>query len=134
MNKIINGNVVRALHRIKASPVDMEHLVEEEYIKDVQELLTAAEPLPGDTTFDLKTEFASQYSKIKVAMSEMGKIDSKEDLDILKEAQKFLTFILRNEEKLADIQSVKDFKAAVLHVLDTESPELKDRVIRSLSE
>ena len=134
MIKIISGNVVRALHRIKASPTDIEHLVEEEYIQEVVELLTAVEPLPGDTTFDLKTEFASQYSKIKVAMNNMGQIESKEDLDILKEAQKFLTFILRNEEKLADIQSVKDFKAAVLFVLDGESPELKDRVIRRLGE
>ena len=62
----------------------------------------------------------------------MGQIESKEDLDVLKEAQKFLSFILRNEEKLADIQAVKDFKEAVLQVLDEEDPVLRDRVIKKL--
>lgn len=62
----------------------------------------------------------------------MGQIDSKEDLDVMKEAQKFLTFLLRNEEKLSDIQAVKDFKEAVLTVLDDEDPILRDRVIKQL--
>lgn len=133
MNKIINGNVIRALHRIKSNPSDVDHLVEEEYKGDLIELLNAKQ-LPGDSTFDLKTEFATQYSKIKTAMDSMGQITTKEDLDILKEAQKFLSFIMRNEEKLADIEAVKQFKEAVLNVLDEESPELKDRVIRRLGE
>lgn len=132
MNKIINGNVVRTLQRIKAKPTDIEHLVEEDYIDDVMNLLST-KPMEGEEVFDLKTEFHTQYGFIKTAMLGMGQIDSKEDLDILKEAQKFLSFILRNEEKITEIEAVKEFKEAVLTVLDEESPELRDRVIRKLS-
>lgn len=131
MNKIINGNVIRALQRIKLSPTDAEHLVEEEYIDALFQLLSTQETV--EETFDLKTEFRNQYGLVKAKMTTMGDIQSKEDLDILKEAQKFLSFMLRNEEKLTEIQAVKDFKEAVLTTLDEESPELRDRIIRRLS-
>ena len=133
MNKIINGNVIRALHRLRANPNDVEHLVEDEYHEEVLNLINAIPVDDSDTTFDLNTEFITQYTMIKSAMKSIGTIDSKEDLDVMKEAQKFLTFILRNEEKLNDISAVKEFKEAVLFALDQESPELKDRVIRSLT-
>ena len=133
MNKIINGNVIRALHRLKANANDIEHLVEAEYHEEILNLINAIPIDDSDTAFDLNTEFITQYTMIKSAMKSIGTIETKEDLDIMKEAQKFLTFILRNEEKLNDISAVKEFKEAVLFALDQESPELKDRVIRSLT-
>ena len=133
MNKIINGNVIRALHRLRANPNDVEHLVEAEYAEEILNLINAIPIEDSDTTFDLNTEFITQYTMIKTAMQSIGSIDTKEDLDIMKEAQKFLTFILRNEEKLNDISAVKEFKEAVLTVLDEESAELKDRVIQRLA-
>ena len=132
--KIINGNVLRALQRIVLNPKDSEHLVEESCEKELMEFIKTRKKEDIREPFDLKTEFNTQYGFITTAMETMGKIDTKEDLDILKEAQKFLSFILRNEEKLNDIQAVKDFKEAVLRVLDEESPELRDRVIRKLHE
>jgi len=133
MQKVITGNVMRALQRLKDKPADASFFVEEEFIPQVLKLInTTAEP--ETRVFSLKKEFDSQYSKIKTAMDSMGAIETKEDLDILKEAQKFLTFILRHEEKLASIEAVKDFKEAVLNVLDEESHELRDRVIRRLGE
>ena len=134
MNKIINGNVIRALHRLRANPNDVEHLVEEEYHEEILNLINAIPVGNDDTAFNLQDEFNTQYNMIKAKITSMGQIETKEDLDIMKEAQKFLTFILRNEEKLNDIQAVKEFKEAVLLTLDGESPELKDRVIRRLSE
>lgn len=128
---MIDGNIVRILHRIKKNPLDIEHLVEAEHQAGLLDLLVSQ---VDNQTFDLKTEFNSQYRLIKAAMTNIGDIQTKEDLDILKEAQKFLSFILRNEEKITDIQAVKDFKEAVLRVLDEESPELRDRVIRRLGE
>jgi len=133
MNRIINGNVIRALHRLRANPNDAEHLVEEGMTEEILNLINALPVEQDDTIFDLQTEFTLQYNMIKAKISSMGNIDTKEDLDIMKEAQKFLTFILRNEEKLNDISAVKEFKEAVLRVLDEESPELKDRVIRRLA-
>jgi len=133
MNKIINGNVIRALHRLKINPNDVNHLVEEEYHEEILNLISALPIDHNDTTFDLQDEFTIQYNMIKAKITSMGQIETKEDLDIMKEAQKFLQFILRNEEKLNDIEAVKEFKEAVLMALDEESPELKDRVIRKLT-
>ena len=133
MNKIINGNVIRALHRLRASPNDVEHLVEDEYQEEILNLINALPVGQNDTVFDLQDEFTIQYNMIKAKITSMGQIETKEDLDIMKEAQKFLVFILRNEEKLNDISAVKEFKEAVLMALDEESPELKDRVIQRLT-
>ena len=133
MSKVINGNVVRAIHRILANPNDAEHLVDEEYVEEVLNLINALPLSKDDTVFDLQDEFTIQYNMIKSKITSMGQIETKEDLDIMKEAQKFLTFILRNEEKLNDISAVKAFKEAVLNALDEESAELKDRVIQRLA-
>ena len=133
MNRIITGNVIRALHRIKTNPNDVEHLVEHEYQEEILNLINAIPIDQDDTVFDLQDEFTTQYNMIKAKMVSIGSIDTKEDLDVMKEAQKFLTFILRNEEKLNDISAVKAFKEAVLGVLDEESAELKDRVIQKLA-
>ncbi len=134
MNKIINGNVIRALHRLLANPNDVEHLVEEEYHEEILNLINANPIDNSDTQFDLQDEFTLQYNMIKAKITSMGQIETKDDLDIMKEAQKFLSFILRNEEKLNDIAAVKEFKEAVLNALDEESAELKDRVIRKLND
>lgn len=130
MQKVITGNVVRALQRLKDKPADASFFVEEEFIPEILKLLSRFE----SKSFNLQQEFDSQYSMIKTAMDSMTVIETKEDLDILKEAQRFLNFILKNEEKLASIEAVKDFKEAVLNVLDEEDPELRDRVIRKLGE
>ncbi len=134
MIKIINGNVIRALHRLLANPNDVEHLVEEEYHEEILNLINANPIDNSDTQFDLQDEFTLQYNMIKAKITSMGQIETKDDLDIMKEAQKFLSFILRNEEKLNDIAAVKEFKEAVLNALDEESAELKDRVIRKLND
>jgi len=134
MNKIINGNVIRALHRLLANPNDVEHLVEEDYHEEILNLINANPIDQNDTQFDLQDEFTLQYNMIKAKITSMGQIETKDDLDIMKEAQKFLSFILRNEEKLNDIAAVKEFKEAVLTALDEESAELKDRVIRRLND
>jgi len=63
-----------------------------------------------------------------------GQIQTKEDLDILREAQKYLTFILKQEEKLSDIKAVQEFKESVLEVLDEVDPVVKDKVIKRLYE
>ena len=132
---LITGNIYRALARIKTSPEDIDHLVEPEYREAILELLATKKPeVPEELEdFDLQQEFASQYKIVKTALTSITTLDTKEDLDILKEAQKFLTFILRNQEKLNNIQAIQAFKEAVLAVLDEEDPELQDRVIRSLS-
>ena len=129
---MIDGNIIRALQRIKTNPKDAVHLVDPEYLEQLLELLHSKKQVDSDSQFDLQNEFSAQYSKIRTAMDSMGQIDTKEDLDIMKEAQKFLSFILRNEEKLNDIQAIKDFKEAVLTVLDEEDPILRDRVIGRL--
>jgi len=129
---VIDGNMVRMLQRVKNNPKDAIHLVDPEYVKDLLELLQPCGGNDIESHFDLQSEFRSQYSIVKSYITSMGQIDSKEDLDVMKEAQKFLTFLLRNEEKLSDIQAVKDFKEAVLTVLDDEDPILRDRVIKQL--
>ncbi len=129
---VIDGNVIRTLRRVKTNPRDMDHLVDPEYHKDILEILQPCEGSKDESQFDLQEEFRQQYRIVKSYITSMGEIQTKEDIDVLKEAQKFLSFILKNEEKLADIQAVKNFKEAVLQVLDDESPELRDRVIRKL--
>lgn len=130
--QMIDGNIVRMLQRIKTNPADAAHLVDPEYISEIIEVLKPCESVDVDSQFDLQAEFRVQYTIVKSYISSMGQIDSKEDLDVMKEAQKFLTFLLRNEEKLNDIQAVKDFKEAVLDVLDEEDEMLRDRVIKRL--
>lgn len=132
MPRLIDSNIVRALERIQKDDTAIDFLVEEGYKDRVRKLFTKAK-VEKSIEFDLKTEFMIQYNIVKTAINNIGNLQSKEDIDILKEAQKFLVFILRNEEKLNDINAVKAFKEAVLGALDAESAELKDRVIQRLA-
>jgi len=129
---IIDGNIIRTLQRIRKSPKDADHLVDEEYRDELIDML-GSDSSGGGSQFSVKDEFATSYKLIKDYINSIGAIGAKEDLDVIKEAQKFLSFILRNEEKLANIEAVKEFKEAVLDVLDEESNELRDRVITKLS-
>ncbi len=129
---IITGNTVRALQRIKVDPTAAEMLVEEEYRSELLELL---KPCSGSSeSFDLETEFATQYNMVRAAIHRMGEIQSEEDLKILKEAKSYLQFIMRQEEKLADIRAVAAFKEAVLDALDEADPEIQDKVIHALKQ
>ena len=128
---VITGNVIRALQRIKLDPRAVDMLVDEEY---KEELLKVLQPCRKDEseTFNLEEEFASQYRLVKAAIQQMGDIQTEEDLKILKEAKSYLLFIMKQEEKLADIKAVAAFKEAVLDALDEASPELRDKVINEL--
>ena len=126
---MITANNYRELVRIIKDPSSAEHLVEEEVRKSVLELLEH-NTAQG---FSVEQEFREQYRLIKAAVQQLGgQIQSKEDLDIMKEAQKYLSFILKQEEKLANIKAVQDFKESVLNALDKVDPKIRDEVIRTL--
>ena len=128
---MISANNYRELVRIMQDKSAVDHLVEPTVKEDLLKLLGSK----ATEKFSIEEEFQDQYRIIKAAVHQLGgQIQSKEDLDILKEAQRYLTFILKQEEKLADIKAVQDFKEAVLEVLDEEDPILKDKVIRKLHE
>ena len=130
---MITANNYRELLRIAKDPTAAEHLVEEEVRKDVLKLLNSQAVV--NAGFSVEKEFRDQYTMIKRAVEQIGgNIQSKEDLDIIKEAQKYLMFILRQEEKLTDIKAVHDFKESVLEVLDGIDPVIKDKVIRRLND
>lgn len=126
---LIDGNIYRALMKIKKDPQAAKFLVDEEYRDDILKLVGTR-----DSQFELEDEFEQQYKLIKDYINSIGAISSKEDLDVIKEAQKYLRFILQNEAKLASIEEVKRFKEAVLEVLDEADPKLRDQVIRRLAD
>lgn len=125
---LIDGNIIRALQRLRKDPNQYDLLVDKLYHDELKVILKAQ----GELTVD--NEFKTAYKLVKDYINRLDGISSKEDLDVIKEAQKFLSFILRNEEKLNDIEAVKAFKEAVLGVLDEEDDKLRDRVITRLSE
>jgi len=128
---LIDDNIYRALLRIKNKPETADLLVDPECKEDLLSLLLVDS---DSDEFSLQQEFESSYKLVKDYINNMDKITSKEDLDVLKEAQKFLTFLLRNEEKLASVEEVKRFKETVLEALDAASPELRDQVIAGLAQ
>lgn len=129
---LIDANIYRALRVIAKDAAAADHLVDEDIRADLLELIHTSIVITEE--FDLKSEFTTQYRLVKAALVNIGDIQTKEDLDILKEAKSFLTFILKNEEAANNIEAVKAFKSAVLEALDEESPELRDRVISRLAE
>jgi hypothetical protein len=132
---VITGNVIRALERVKADWSTASMLVEESGIEKLKDLLqpcTQGNALSND--FNLEDEFRVQYQMVKNALTRIGAIETEEDLKILKEAKSFLQFIMKQEEKLADIRAVQQFKEAVLDVLDEVDPEIQDKVLRGINE
>ncbi len=129
---MISANNYRELLRIQKDVNTAEHLVEEAVREEVVQLLTAANKIKK---FSLEQEFQEQYNLIKLAIDQMGgQIQTKEDLDIIKEGQKYLLFIMRQEEKMTNIKAVREFKESVLEALDEVDPILKDKVLRRLHE
>ncbi len=133
---LITGNIIRALQRIKAEPDKAVLLVEPEYVTTALNLIgESGLPKPEDNeSFSLEDELRLQYGILKKSLN--GMIDStgltKEDLDVLKEGQRFLSLIIRQEEKINDINAIKAFKLAVLSTLDAVDPELKKDVLKRL--
>ncbi len=126
---IIDGNVYRALMRIEKNPDAIDLLVDAEYREDIKKLFDVK-----DSQFELKDEFTKAYKLVQSYLDSLTAIETPEDLNVVKEAQKFLTFIMRNEEKLAGIEAVKAFKEAVLAALDEADPILRDKVISALEQ
>lgn len=126
---IIDGNIYRALKRIEKNPDAVDLLVDEEYRDDIRKMFAT-----GESKFDIKDEFSVAYKLVQKYLNSIDEIATPEDLNVLKEAQKYLSFIMRNEEKLADIAAVKQFKEAVLAALDDADPILRDKVIASLAD
>ena len=125
----IDGNIYRALMRIKKNPEAIDLLVDEEYREDILKLFDTRE-----SKFDIKDEFGNAYKLVQSYLNSITAIETPEDLNVVKEAQKYLSFIMRNEEKLAGIEAVKQFKEAVLAALDEADPILRDKVIASLGQ
>ena len=126
---IIDGNIYRALKRIEKNPDAVDLLVDEEYRDDIRKLFDV-----GESKFDIKDEFNVAYKLVQKYLNSIDEITTPEDLNVLKEAQKYLSFIMRNEEKLAGITAVKEFKEAVLAALDEADPIMRDKVIASLAD
>ena len=126
---IIDGNVYRALMRIEQNPDAIDLLVEAEYRDDIRKLFDVK-----DSQFELQDEFRKAYKLVQSYLNSLTAIETPEDLNVVKEAQKFLTFIMRNEEKLTSIEAVKTFKEAVLAALDEADPILRDKVISRLEQ
>jgi hypothetical protein len=126
---MITANNYRELLRIVKEPSAAKHLVEETVRDDVLKLLNVAK----GSNFSLETEFKNQYTLIKTAVQQLGgQIQSKEDLDLMREAQKYLMFLLKQEEKLTNIRAVQEFKEKVLSALDKADPKLREEVINEL--
>jgi len=137
IEKVITPNIIRTLQKLKADPSQhmLDLLVDDNFHEDFLRLFDTKLDGGDAKEFSLKHEFADTYGILKSMLNTLAAQSEKttEDLKILNSAQKFLEFILKNEQALNGIDSVKRFKTAVFEVLDESDPETKDKVITKLN-
>ena len=137
IDKVITPNIIRTLQKLKADPSQhmLDLLVDDNFHEDLLALLSVTATGEDSQEFSLKNEFANTYSILKSMLKDLAAQREKttDDLKILNSAQKFLEFILKNEQSINGIEQVKAFKSAVFEVLDNSDPKLKDDVINHLN-